>query len=294
MANDYYAVLGVVKTASQDEIKKAYRKLAIKYHPDKNPGDKQAEEKFKQLSEAYAVLSDPDKRKQYDQFGDAGFHQRFSQEDIFRNVDFGDLFREFGFGGDDLFGSLFGGGRRGGFHPGGHRRPPKGQDYVMKLSIPFRMAVQGGERRVNFQGDHGVEQIQVRIPAGVENGQRLRLAGKGGTSPMGGARGDLFLEIGIEADPLFSREGDDLLVKVRVPFSGACLGTSVEVPTLEGAKKVKIHAGTQGGGKIRLKGFGVKGRGRTGDLYAVVDVAVPTSLTDEQRRLLQQLQELEL
>jgi len=292
MANDYYAVLGVAKTASQDEIKKAYRKLAIKYHPDKNPDDKPAEEKFKQISEAYAVLSDKEKRQQYDQFGDTGFHQRFSQEDIFRNVDFGDLFREFGVGGDDLFGSIFGGGRRSHFHPGGGaRRPVKGQDYVMKLNVPFRTAVLGGERRVQFQGDHGLEQLQVRIPAGVEIGQRLRVAGKGGPSPAGGPRGDLFLEILVDRDNQFSREGNDLTVKIKVPFSGACLGTSVEVQTLEGAKKVKVRAGTQNGSRIRLKGYGVKVRGKEGDLYAVVDIAVPDSLTDDQQQLLRQLEE---
>lgn len=295
MAKDYYAILGVAKTATAEEIKKAYRKLALKYHPDKNPGDTKAEERFKEISEAYAVLSDAGKRKQYDQFGDAGFHQRFSQEEIFRNADFGSIFREFGLG-DDLFGNLFGGlGGRTGFHTG-RRAPVKGQDYMMKISIPFRLAVQGGERRIDFRSDRGVEQLQVRIPVGVEAGQRLRVSGKGGPAPAGGQPGDLFLEIDVEQDSQFSREGDDLQVRVEIPFSGACLGTSVDVPTLEGSKRVKVRAGTPSGGKIRLKGYGCPARGGhgRGDLYAIVEVQVPKTLTDKQRRLLEKLADEDL
>jgi len=291
MSDDYYAVLSVNKQASQAEIKKAYRKLAVKYHPDKNAGDNAAEEKFKQVSEAYAVLSDPEKRHQYDQFGDNAFHQRFSQDDIFSNFDFGDIFREFGFGGGAR-GNPFGGGQRGGHFHGQRSYASKGQDYVMQLSIALRMAVQGGERRVNYRGDHGVEQIQVRIPAGVEAGQRLRVTGKGGSGQNGGPRGDLFLEIGIEPDPLFRREDQDLLVNIEVPFSGACLGTSIAVPTLDGEKQVKIRPGTQSGSKIRLKGFGVPQRnGSTGDLYAIVGIAVPKKLDQEQQDLLDALRE---
>jgi curved DNA-binding protein len=292
MGKDYYADLGVAKDAAADQIKKAYRKLAMKFHPDKNPGDTKAEDRFKEVSEAYAVLSDPEKKRQYDQFGDAAFHQRFSQEDIFRNADFGDIFREFGIGGgshaEDLFGNLFGG-RRGGRV---HRGPIKGQDYVMQLSIPFRMAIQGGERRVDYRGEQGVEQIQLRIPAGIEEGKRLRVSGKGGVSPSGGPRGDLFLEIHIDPDPLFRREGDDLFVVVPVSITGACLGASIEVPTLDGSKRVKIRPGTQGESKIRLKGFGVPCRaGQAGDLYAVVNITIPKELDDNQRQLLEKLQE---
>ncbi len=294
MAKDYYGALGVQKDASADEIKKAYRKLALKHHPDKNPGDKKAEEKFKEITEAYAVLSDAEKRKQYDQFGESGFHQRYSQEDIFRNFDVGDIFREFGFGTDDIYSHLFGGGMRGRTTFHGSRRPQaiKGQDYVMRLAIPFRTAVQGGEQRVDFRRDGGgTEQLQVRIPAGVESGQRLRLAAKGGESPSGGPSGDLFLEIQVEPDPQFSRDGQDLYVKVQVPFSGACLGTSVNVSTLEGEKRVKVPAGMQAGGKIRLKGFGVPSRGGRGDLYAVIEIAVPAKLTARQKELLGKLRD---
>lgn len=293
MAKDYYSTLGVEKTASATDIKKAYRKLAMKYHPDKNPDDATAEARFKDISEAYAVLSDPEKRQQYDQFGDAAFHQRFSQEDIFRQANVNDIFREFGFSGDDLFENLFGGGGRSHFFSGSQRGPAKGQDYVMKLRIPFRQAIKGGERRIDYKTDQGVEQLQVRIPAGVESGQRLRVAGKGGKSPSGGPPGDLFLELQIDPDPLFSREGQDLSVKVTVPFSGLCLGTSVEVPTLDGSKRIKVKAGTASGNKIRLKGFGVPGHGRsaTGDLFAVIEVEVPKKLTDEQQSLLVRLQQ---
>ncbi len=293
MAKDYYGVLGVAKEASADEIKKAYRKLALKYHPDKNPGDKKAEEKFKEITEAYAVLSDPEKRKQYDQFGEAGFHQRYSQEDIYRDFDVGDIFREFGFGTDDIFSHLFGGaaGGRGrtGFFRGGAPQQIKGQDLLMRITIPFRQAVQGGERRIEYRRDGRVETLQVRIPPGVETGKRLRVSGKGGASPSGGAAGDLFLEITVEADPVFHRDGDDLHVKVRVPFSGASLGTTVDVPTLEGTKRVKVPSGLQSGGKIRLKGYGVPVRGTKGDLYAIVDVEVPTKLTEKQKKLLEEL-----
>lgn len=293
MAKDYYGVLGVAKGASTDEIKKAYRKLALKYHPDKNPGDKKAEETFKEITEAYAVLSDEDKRRQYDQFGEAGFHQRFSQEDIFRNFDVGDIFREFGFGTDDIFGQLFGGAggsrARSSFFTG-RARAVKGQDYVMQLALPFRQAIQGGQKRIDYRREGGVEHLQVRIPPGVESGQKLRISGKGGASPAGGPPGDLFLEIKVEPDPVFTREGKDLTVNVRIPFSGACLGTSVDVPTLEGSKRVKVPAGMSGGGRIRLKGFGVPSKGGAkGDLYAVVEVEVPAKLTARQKELLEKL-----
>jgi len=285
MPQDYYSILGVERNADAATIKKTYRKLAQKYHPDRNPGNKEAEEKFKQITEAYAVLSDAEKRKQYDQFGDSGFHQRFTHDDIFRNVDLGDIFG--GFGGEDLFSQLFGGRGR------AQRRPVKGQDFSMQISIPLRLAVQGGERRIDYRSDGRVEQIKVRIPAGIETGARLRVAGKGGISPAGGPPGDLYLQVEVEPDPLFTREGNDLLVRVEVPFSGICLGTSVEVPTLDSPKRVKVPAGLQPGQKIRLRGFGVAASGRrpAGDLYAVIEVAVPKSLTADQKQLIEQLRD---
>ena len=293
MAKDYYAVLGLEKSASKDQIKKAYRKLALKYHPDKNQGDTNAEERFKEITEAYAVLSDPQKKQQYDQFGDAAFHQNYSQEDIFRNVDLGSIFKEFGFGGgDDIFGQLFGGGHAG--YSTHHRpRPMKGQDYLMRLTIPFRQAVLGGERRVDLDRDGHTDQLQVRIPPGVESGQKLRITGKGGASSSGGPAGDLLLEITVTGDARFKREGNDLYKTVTIPYTGACLGTSVDIETLDGNKRIKVKPGTQSGSKIRLKGFGVAGRPgkQAGDLYAVVEVAVPKELTKEQKALLEKLKE---
>lgn len=288
MAKDYYSVLGVERTADAATIKKAYRKLAQKYHPDKNPNDKHAEDQFKQLTEAYAVLSDTEKRRQYDQFGDAGFHQRFSQEDIFRNVNMGDIFGNFG--GEDLFSQLFGG------RPRTRRAPARGQDYSMQISIPFRLAIQGGERRVDYRSDDKIEQIKVRIPPGIEKGAKLRIAGKGGANPAGGTAGDLYLHIDIEPDPVFTREGSDLLVRAEIPFSGICLGTTIEVPTLETPKRVKVPAGMQPGQKIRLRGYGVAATGKhpAGDLYALIEVAVPKNLTTAQKDLLRKLKEVDL
>lgn len=292
MSKDYYSVLGIKKTDNAATIKKTYRKLAQKYHPDKNPGDKKAEDQFKQITEAYAVLSDKEKRQQYDQYGDAGFHQRFSQEDIFRNMNVGDIFGSFGGGGgEDMFSQLFGSGR------GRTSRPPaKGQDYSMQISIPFRLAVQGGERRIDYQSDGKVEQIKVRIPPGIEKGSKLRIAGKGGVNPAGGPPGDLYLQIDIEPDPTFTREGRDLLVKTDIPYSGICLGTSIEVPTLDTPKRVKVPAGMQPGQKIRLRGYGVAASGKkpAGDLYAIIEVVVPNNLTTEQKKLLEQLKAVDL
>jgi len=297
MATDYYATLGVDKSASESEIKKAYRKLAVKYHPDKNAGDKKAEERFKEISEAYAVLSDTEKKQQYDQFGDSGFHQRYSQEDIFRGADFGDIFG--GGMGDDIFSQLFGGmgGRGGQRRPGYHRpQPMKGQDYVMRLTIPFRQAVNGGERMVNYQHNGQTEKIQVRIPAGIESGQKLRVSGKGGPSQTGGKTGDLLLEVTVDNDPIFTRDNNNLMVQVLVPFTGLCLGTSATVTTLDGEKRIKIPAGTKNGSKIRLKGHGVPKHGKhaAGDLFAQIAVDIPKELNDEQRQLLAQLKELGL
>lgn len=294
MATDYYATLGVDKSASDPEIKKAYRKLAVKYHPDKNAGDKKAEERFKEISEAYAVLSDSEKKQQYDQFGDSGFHQRYSQEDIFRGADFGDIFG--GGGGDDIFSQLFGGGRGGQRRSNYQRQPAKGQDYVMRLNIPFRQAVSGGERMVNYQHNGQTEKIQVRIPVGIETGQKLRVSGKGGPSQSGGKTGDLLLEITVDKDLNFTRDTNNLTVQVVVPFTGLCLGASANVTTLDGEKRIKIPAGTKNGSKIRLKGHGVPKHGKhaAGDLFAQIIVDIPKELDDEQRQLLAQLKELGL
>jgi curved DNA-binding protein len=288
---DYYEVLGLKKGASAEEIKKVYRKLALKYHPDKNPGDKGAEDRFKEINEAYAVLSDPQKKAQYDQFGSNGFHQRFSQEDIFRGFDVGDMFKEFGYGTDDIFSRMFGGGfqGRGGFGGGRGRR---GEDFTMELEVSFREAYSGGEKRVAFMRNGQREELTVKIPAGVESGARLRVQGKGGAGRGGGPAGDLYLLIKVADDPVFSREEDDIVVERQIRFTEAALGTSLDVPTLEGTKRIKVPAGIQPGTKIRLKGFGFPhlGRAGKGDLFVRIGVRVPEGITAEQRALLEELE----
>ena len=286
---DYYQVLGLQKGAGADEIKKAFRKLAVKYHPDKNPGDTAAEERFKEINEAYAVLSDPQKKTQYDQFGSTGFHQRYSQEDIFRGFDAGDIFRDAGLG-DDIFSRIFGGGfQRGG--GGGFGRRRRGEDFEMELKVTFQEAYAGSEKRVAFSKNGVKETLSVRIPAGIENGARLRLAGKGGDGTGGGPAGDVYLNITIKPDPVFTREGDDIVVERQIRFTEATLGAALEVPTLDGTKRIKVPAGLQPGTRIRLKGLGFPHLGSTGkgDLFVRIEVKVPEELTQKQQELLEKL-----
>ena len=295
---DYYDILGVNKNASDEELKKAYRKLAMKYHPDRNPNKKEAEERFKELNEAYAVLSDKEKRKQYDTFGQEGFRQRFSQEDIFRGFDFEDIFsnlfggrgrREFrsgGRGGFD-FSDLFG---RGGYQDMG-RVPQKGEDMYYEWPITLEEAAFGGEKKVSLPKGGKVEEIYVKIPPGIPSGKKLRVAGKGAAGRNGGPPGDLYLQISIRNHPIFVREGDDLIVEKEIAFSEAVLGTTMEVPTLEGMKKVKVPPGTQCHTKMRLKGLGVprfQGTGR-GDEYVKVIVKVPKRVGEKTRKLIEEL-----
>lgn len=287
---DYYQLLGLKKGASAEEIKRAYRKQAVKYHPDKNPGDKAAEEKFKEINEAYAVLSDPKKKAQYDQFGSAGFHERFTQEDIFRGFDVGDLFKDAGFDTNDIFSRIFGGGfKQGGGGFGGRRR---GEDFTMELAVSFREAYTGCEKRIAFMREGKREELSVKVPAGADSGARLRIHGKGGEG-VGGAPGDLYLTVKVGSDPHFDREGDDIVVERRIRFTEAALGTSLEVATMEGAKRIKVPAGIQPGTKIRLTGLGFPHMGRSGrgDFYVRVGVKVPEQLTAPQRELLAELAE---
>lgn len=290
---DYYELLGLKKGASPEEIKKAYRKLAVKYHPDKNPGDKKAEDRFKEINEAYAVLSDPQKKAQYDQFGSAGFHQRYSQEDIFRGFNANDIFREFNLGGsDDIFSRIFGMG--GGFRQGGGRSMSrKGQDFEMELEISFQEAFAGGEKRVAYSREGKAEEIAVRIPAGIDTGAKLRLAGKGGAGIGGGANGDLYLNVKVREDARYARDGDNILCRLQIPFSQACLGGSLDVPTLDGVKRIKSPAGIQPETKIRLKGLGFPKKGGTerGDFFVTVTVAVPEALSVKQKSLAEALAE---
>lgn len=301
---DYYEQLGVSKGASADEIKKAYRKLALKYHPDRNQGNKAAEEQFKKVSEAYAVLSDPEKRKQYDTFGSAGFQQKFSQEDIFRNVDLGDILREFGInmggggratfrttggGGTGFFDDLFGMGSGAGFRTSHRAQPVKGSDLSLELPITLEEVLHGTEKTISL--GHG-DKVSVKVPAGIESGKKLRVPGKGSPSPMGGPAGDLYLLITVLPHRLFTREGDNLVVEAETSYSGLALGTEVSVPTLDGKHlKVKVPSGSQPGAKLRLKGQGLPAgpKGSHGDLLARLAVSVPKTLTNEQEELLRQL-----
>ena len=257
MANtDYYKSLGVDKNSSPEEIKKAFRKLAVKYHPDRNPNDKTAEDKFKEINEAYAVLSDPKKKEEYDTYGSSGFHKQYSQEDIFRGFDFGNVYKDMGAGGgEDIFSRLFGGGfGRGGGRGGFRGGPQRGGDLEMEVEISFRDAAQGAEKQIAFRRNAQREELKIKVPAGVDNGSKIRIAGKGSQGDGGGPDGDLFLIIRVLPDQVFTRDGGDLFVDRTISFSAACLGTGLDVPTLDGDKRIKVPSGIQPGTKIRLKG----------------------------------------
>ncbi len=356
MAEDYYQLLGVSKGASADEIKKAYRKLAVKYHPDKNPGDKAAEDKFKEISQAYEVLSDTQKRSQYDQFG----HEAYTSHGGATGGGGGDPF--------DIFSQVFGGARGGGggsifeeFFGGGARHNPNGpipgDDLRYDLEIDFSDAIFGTDQTVEYTcsascdsckgsgcepgtsktkcvrcggsgqvsagngffrfqqpcgachgtGEvinspckkcHGAgeiqkpKSIQVHIPPGVDTGSRLRVAGEGGAGKRGGSPGHLYVYIHVRPSAVFAREGTDLLCEMPVEATLAALGGVVAVPTVTGAVKMKIPAGTQSGTVLRLKGKGVpalRGGGR-GDLHIRIKVEIPTGLSSEQKRLWEELQ----
>lgn len=300
---DYYKILGVNKNASDGEIKKAYRKLAMKYHPDHTKGDKSAEDKFKKMSEAYAVLSDKEKRKQYDTFGSEGFHQRFTQEDIFKGFDFGDIFKEFGFGGTDFFGGR-GGGMRFSFgsqspygrsphgYGTGQQARAKGSDLVYELPLTLQEVIDGASKVVSFDHKGRSEKITVKIPKGMTTGKKLRLAGKGEPSPFGGPAGDLYIQAKVLNNPLYNIEGKDLHTNRELKISEAILGTQIPVPTPDGKElSLKIPPGTRHGTKMRLSGHGLpdmKGKKR-GDLYVNIQIKVPKSLSHEQNELIEKL-----
>ena len=309
---DYYKILGLSKSASPEEIKKTYRKLALKYHPDRNQGDKTAEARFKDISEAYAVLSDAEKRKSYDMFGAEGFQHRYSQEDIFRGFDFSSIFKEFGFGAgrtqsafSQMFGAASGGSAHGPFRTGGtpfssasegyqaRTRGVRGQDLVYELSLTLEEIVQNTTKVISYEVDGRSESVSVKVPGGMRTGQKLRLPGKGHSGLYGGPAGDLYIHVRVLDHPLFIREGDDLVIRKEIKFSGAVFGTELEVPTIDNkVLKLKVPPGTQNHAKFRMKGYGLphnKDTGR-GDAYVEIAVAIPRTLTDQQASLIKALE----
>jgi curved DNA-binding protein len=303
---NYYKLLGVSKNASPEEIKKAFRKMALKYHPDKNKGDKTAEERFKEVNEAYAVLSDPEKRRQYDTFGSTEFHRRFTQEDIFQNFDFSNIFQDIGgrgvFSGgrggaevpfDDILGQVFGS-KRGGFggrscKQGFQYSQPIGQDVVMELALSPNEILKGSHKLISIQTGGSPERISVHIPKGVGPGKKIRVIGKGEQGP--GGRGDLYLLISLKLDPGFRSSGSDVEVDKVVKFTDTCLGTEAEVPTVEGGTvRLKIPAGARCGQKLRLRGKGLPtASGGRGDEYVRIMIEVPAKLTSKQEKLILEL-----
>jgi curved DNA-binding protein len=299
MADDYYQLLGVNKNASDDEIKKSYRKLAMKYHPDHTKGDKGAEEKFKKISEAYAVLSDKEKRKEYDAFGAEGFGQRFSQEDIFRGFDFGDIFKEFGFGGNTFFGGRrsgtrqsYGSGSPFGFSGQQQQAQIKGSDLTYELPLTLYEVVSGAKKQVTLQHQGRSEKIEVKIPQGMVSGKKLRLTGKGNPSPYGGPAGDLYIQAKVIDDPNYEVNGYDLYLSRDVKLSEALLGTMLSVPTLEGKTlNLRIPPGTKPGTKLRMTGHGlpVMKKKKKGDLYVRINIEMPQKLSHEQKKIIREL-----
>ncbi|MYF97905.1 DnaJ domain-containing protein [Candidatus Poribacteria bacterium] len=281
---DYYEILGVKRNATPDEIKKAYRKLAVKYHPDKNPGDKVAEEKFKEASNAYSVLSDPEKRKVYDVRGHAGvqgmgFEGYTNMEDIFANLNLNDIFGRAAYGGfGDAFGDVFGTHHR-------TTRSYRGRDHRINLTIPFADAVLGTQKEISVQG----KSITLKIPPGIKDGQSLRVRGQGEAIGAGTA-GDLLVKISVQPHPSISRDGLDLVTEVKVPMTTAALGGTTRVQTLTGNVDLKIPSGAQPGQQLRIRGQGiVDPSGRNGDLRVRITVEIPKSLTRKQKDLLKQL-----
>lgn len=305
---DYYDTLEIDRGADETTIKKAYRKLAKKYHPDTNAGDEQAEQKFKEVTEAYNVLSDSEKRKLYDQFGHAAFDGNAADAGAY-----GGAYQEYHFDGgnvDDIFGDIFGDifrngksgsyeyhGFGGGF--GGDSFSRKGADLRADVSVSFEEAVFGCDKMISLQnmekGDGTLQTLQVHIPAGIESGKSIRLRGKGMPGVNGGACGDLLLKVNVGEKPGYERRGQDIYTTSFVPFTTAVLGGEIRVPTLYGEVICKVKEGTQSGTKIRLKGKGVVSMKRPdvyGDQYVTVQIEVPHNLSQEAKQKLQEFEQI--
>jgi DnaJ-class molecular chaperone len=303
VAKNLYEILGVVRDADADTLRKAYRKLARQYHPDVNPGDAAAEERFKEIAQAYSVLSDSERRSQYDEFGDAALEGGFDADAARRAHEsfsarfgrdgggsFGHSGGDFSFSNlEDLFGGTFSG------FGGGPSRPTRGHDLHASITLDFLDAAKGGEQRVSLArpGTNGTskqETLSVRTPPGVRDGGRIRLAGKGGTI-SGGPPGDLYLDVHVRPHAVFRREDRNILIDVPISFREAALGAQIEIPTLDGRATVTIPAGTQGGGKLRLRSKGVAGPrgGAPGDLIVTVQIQVPRDLDEEGRSAVEAL-----
>ncbi|MDR0364192.1 MAG: J domain-containing protein [Bacteroidales bacterium] len=297
---DYYSILGLGRGASADDIRKAYRKLARKYHPDVNPNDAEAHNKFQQINEANEVLSDPEKRKKYDEYGENWRHAEeyekarrqqaqnggFSSDFASESYQYGFSGGDFGGGFSDFFESLFGGGAR----SRKSRRTTgfKGSDYNVELHLSLRQAEQTHKQTLNVNGKN----IRITIPAGIADGQTVKLKGKGGKSVNGGLDGDLYITFIIEKNPDFQRKGDDLYTVVPLDLYTAILGGEITIDTLTGKVKLKVKPETQNGTKTRLKGKGFpiyKKEGTFGDLFITYSVRIPVGLTEKQKELFRQL-----
>ena len=280
MKRDYYEILGVDRSVSESDLKKAFKRLAIKHHPDKNPGNKEAEEKFKEAAEAYEVLSDQAKRQTYDQFGHQGVNSNFGQSG-FQNVDINDIFNNIF--GDEIFGDIFGDI----FGRAGTRRPPRGRNIQMAYEMTLEEAVFGKDVEIRLPNSN--KKVSVNIPAGVDTGNKIRLSGEGEPSQYGGENGDLFIVVQVSKHELLEREGNHLYCEVPIRVDQAILGSEIEIPTLTKKILLKIPPETQTGKIFKLRNMGAGSlRGKTtGDLFVRVVVETPSKLSPKQKKSIQ-------